>query len=506
MNTRQFAAMSAGIQLQDILPEAKPVGSPNVIVHSACGQWNECEPNDVFVAVNGSEADGHDYACQAVERGAMAAVGERLMPIQKPQFLVDDSRIAYGTICQALAGNPSQHLSTIGVAGTDGKTVTAHLLDSILRHAGRQPGLLTSIQNPFQVASASDTTDVTPPVAAERLSKMVLGQCTHAVVETSSTTLAQHAWTGISLDAAVLTNVRRGNLESHGSIANYRRANSRVLDYLKPSGFAVVNADDNVSRQLLDECSAPTLTFGIHHAAEVTAKLLDRHAAFQTFLLTAGNESIAVRTRIIGKQHVYNCLAAAATAVTFGIDLELIAQGLEAACIPGRLERIDCGQSFGVWIDSASTPNQLTSAIGAIGRVCEGRLWCIASTDAVQSVAQRRRIGEILERQTEKSVICQSTTPANLDYEAAHQVLDGFDNPATTRIVPNRFQAIEWVLTQAREKDAVLIAGCGEKRNRVGSDSELTMSDREFCQAWLSDQADSEPESDGNIYNIQDFR
>jgi UDP-N-acetylmuramoyl-L-alanyl-D-glutamate--2,6-diaminopimelate ligase len=506
MSTRQSATMSAGIRLRDVLPQAKTVGSSNVVFHSACGQWNECQPEDVFVAVNGSDCDGHDFAIDAVERGASAVVGERLMPIQKPQFLVDDSRAAYGTICHALAGNPSQRLATIGVSGTDGKTVTAHLIHSILQSAGNSAGLSSSIETRFGRKAETAQATVTSPIVAEQLCKMALGDCSYAVVEADPIALARHAISGVALDAAVLTNIRRGNLDQHGSNENYRRNTARLLDYVKSTGFAIVNADDKESFRILDVCPTPTLTFGIHEHAEVTAKLLDRNYNWQTFILSAGTESIPVRTQIIGKQHIYNCLAAAATALTFGFDLETIARGLEAARIPGRLERVDCGQPFGVWIDSALSPSQLSVAISAIGQVCEGKVWCVCSTDSCQSSEQRRRIGEILERKTEKSVITQSRICDVVDYEPAHQILDGFEKPARTRFMPNRVKAIDWVLSQAGRKDSVLIAGCGERSVGVAAEN-WTVTDRDFCQAWLYDHRSVEtPPNRHQIYKIDDYR
>ena len=137
--------MSSGIPLLDVLPDAKPINADDFIVRSACGQWSECQIDDVFVAVVGSESDGHDFAADAVARGASAVIGERLMAVSGPQFLVDDSRLAFGQLCHALAGRPSKRMCTIGIAGCNGKTVTSHLVQSILKEAGMQAGLALSL-------------------------------------------------------------------------------------------------------------------------------------------------------------------------------------------------------------------------------------------------------------------------------------------------------------------------------------------------------------------------
>ena len=305
MSIRQLPTNTLGINLREILPDAQVVGERDVVFRSCCGQWDECQPDDLFVAVMGSETDGHDYAAQAIERGATAVVGERLLSVKRPQFIVEDSRNAYGLICSALAGNPSQRMATIGVTGTDGKTVTSHLIRSILESAGLRVGISSSIETRFgrQAEPASPANNA--PAIAEQLSKMVLGDCTHSILETTSIALAQRATAGTSFDIAVLTNIRKRHDQFHGSVENYRRAKKRLMKHLKPSGFAVLNADDSMSREFLNEMDVPIMTIGIHQKAEITAKLLDRNVGCQTFMLCAapsrfrfGRESLVSSTFI----------------------------------------------------------------------------------------------------------------------------------------------------------------------------------------------------------------
>ena len=496
-----------GIRLNNILPYARNVGSSDLIVRSCCGQWDECEPSDLYVAVLGNEFDGHDYAPEAIRRGASAVVGERLLAVECPQFIVEDSRQAYGLICHALAGSPSDMMTTVGVSGTDGKTVTSHLIHSILQQAGHQVGLATSIESRLGCLTLPPSPNVNPPVMADQLMQMAMNDCTHAIVESSSISLAQRACSGLTLDAAVLTNIRRSSLGMHGSEENYMRAKTRLLDCLKPTGFAVVNADDPATHQLLDRIETPVLSIGIHQTAELTAKMLDRNLNGQTFVIRAGSESIAVRTKIIGKQHIYNCLSAAAVTMTLGIDLSTIAQGLESVVIPGRLERVDCGQSFGVWVDSAKSPTQVATAIAAVGAGTKGRVWCICSTDHSQTTDDRRKLGNILEKTTDKAVITSAEVCQQIDYEPTHQVLDGFDRPEMAKIIPNRLRAIEYALSNAQPDDAVIVAGCGEKPIAVVGDRNWNVSDRDVCQAWLYDNASIDcHQTDPDIHRFDDFQ
>ena len=511
MSTKHVAASISGISLRAILPDAKTVGDFDLRVQSCCGLWRECLPNDVYVAIVGEDDDGHDFVQEAIERGAVAIVSERLLAVDRPQFLVDDSRQAFGKICQALAGNPADRVTTIGVSGSDGKTVTTRLIESILNSAGKNPrstnSLSANLESDF---SNTPSEKLNSPRLANWLAESVMQHCSHAVMEIHSRSLAQHCLTGVALDVAVLTNLRNDHLDFHGTGENYRRVQARLLDYIKPEGIAIFNADDPNTRKLLDGLDLPALTIGIHQSAEVTAKLLERTASEQIFVLTAGNDSAVVRTQMIGKHHVYNCLAAAAVGLVLGIDLQTIVRGLEdVGQVSGRLERVVCGQAFDLWIDSAARPNQLASAIHAVRQVSEGRVWVVASSNPGQGQAERKRIGEILEKAADYSVLTQAESIPNATSEPAHQILDGFEDQKRVRVVPNRFRAIEWVLEQAAEGDAVLITGLGDRPLAVVGQGHWAVTDRDVCQAWLYDRHSFAPplvDPRQQTFRIDDYR
>lgn len=509
MSSQHLASVSGGIPLNEILPNSQFIGSDSVSVRSCCSKWEECERNDIYVAIVGNEQDGHDFAQDAIKLGASAIVTERLLAIDQPQCIVKDSRQAFGQICHALAGTPSRAISTIGVSGTDGKTVTSHLLRSIYRAAGAKVGLLSSIEvNTGRAQSQPTSGPFNAPLLADRLGQMVLSDCKYAVVEMPSVALAQRSMSGVTLDAAVLTNIRQDHRDFHGNNQNYIRAHERLLEYLKPTGFAVLNADDPTTHFLLDQIDAPTLTIGMRQACEIKGRVIERTMTDQTFLIMAGNESVVVRSNTIGDQHIYNCLSAAAVALTTEIPLQVIAQGLESAgTIPGRLERIECGQDFGTWIDSAHSPSQLANAIKAVKNVTKGKVWCVCSVNDEQTATHRRRMGEIIERSADQSVVTRTAIEKHVDYEPFHQVLDGFDKPESAEIIPNRFSAIEWGLSRAKPGDSVLITGCGERPVATVGEKQWPVSDRDVCQAWLYDRGKKETESSpARIFNIEDFR
>ncbi|MEL7500522.1 MAG: UDP-N-acetylmuramyl-tripeptide synthetase [Planctomycetota bacterium] len=518
MSTQLFSTQrgdreSNRIRLRDILPQAQVVGADEIFFHSCCGVWRDCQSDDLFVAIVDADEDGHEFTQEAIARGASAVVTERLLTTRRPQCIVPDTREAYGLICQALAGHPSQRLATIAVSGTDGKTVTSHLIRQVLQMANVDAGLASSIEVNFGAGKKSvPPKQLNSPQLAQQLTQMALANCHTAVFEVSSIALAKRSLAGVDLDIAVLTNIRQGTPGFHGSPKNYRRAILRLLDHLKPGGVVAVNADDPTCHFLLKAIDQPTLTFGMKQEANVTGVLIERTPSEQTFLIKAGSDSVPVKTAIVGDQHILNCLAAAAVGLAQGIDLVTIASGLgQVDAIPGRLERVECGQDFGVWIDSAKSPSQLATAVRTIKQITQGKLWCVASISDDQTVEMRNRMGEVLERAADRCVLTKNALEQVIDYEPMHQVLDGFESPGGAELIPNRFRAIEWVLQRAKPGDAVLITGCGEQPFALVGDENWTIGDRDVCEAWLYDNASLSPIDvnlgDGpDTFHIDDYR
>jgi UDP-N-acetylmuramoyl-L-alanyl-D-glutamate--2,6-diaminopimelate ligase len=406
-----------------------------------------------------------------------------------PLCLVSDSREAYGQICQELAGQPARRLRTVGVTGTLGKTTTSLLIASVLRAASQTTGVTTGIEydDGVEQTPANHTTP-TPPELAEWLSRMSGHGCVNAVLEVSSRALAEKRTAGVEFDVAVVTNVRRDHLDYHGSLHNYRRVKSQLLQQLKPGGLAVVNADDPASRRWLGKLDCPTLTFGIHTPAEVTATVIERQACEQVFLLTAGSETAAVATRMFGDHHIYNCLAAAALGLAWGLELTTIARGLETLTqVPGRLEPVVCGQPFGVYVDAGCSPDALAVSLKALRQVTDGRVICVYGADGRRDPAERPLLGRVVERNAHLGIIANHNPGREQPLQLAHDILDGYERPARAHLLPDRAEAIRWALGEARAGDAVLISGKGDQCYQRIGDDEHYFDDREVARDWLQE-------------------
>lgn len=484
---QQILHRSVGISLRDVLPKARFVRGGDVRITSCCGDWRSCRPGDLYVAVTGADQDGHDFVHEAIERGAAAVLAEQLLPIDVPTCIVPDTREAFGRVCQALAGRPTEQMRVIGITGTNGKTTTAMLIASVLEAARKRVGITSTLGycDWLETAAAQQTTPE-PPELANWLARMLANGCSYAVVEASSRALAQRQLAGMQFDAAVLTNVRRDHLDFHGSVLNYRQAKGRLLEQIKPHGFAVLNTDDPASQHFLSHLDAPVLTIGMRTPAELMATVIERHKSEQTFLLTAGNESVPARTRMIGDHHIYNCLAAAAVGLVMGIDLPTVVRGLESLeCVAGRMERIECGQPFGVFVDAARTPDRLAVALNSLRQVTPGRVICVFGSEADGDKDARPLLGRVAERGADLGIITSDNPRHEEPLQIAHDIIDGYERPARSHVLPNRGEAIHFALSQAKPGDTVLIAGKGHEDFHVVGQLRHHFDDRQIVRDWL---------------------
>lgn len=479
---------ATGVRLRQLLPEANFVGTDDIVVRACTADSRTCRPGDLFAALMGSHVDGHDYVSQAVQRGAAAIVAERFVPSAGvPVCIVPDSRAAFGRICQALAGNPSQRVKVIGVTGTNGKTSTCWLIASVLEAAGFRVGLTGTIVNSDSVAvEPSDMTTPPAPMLADWLARTAAQECSHAVVEVSSHALAQSRTAGIEFDAACVTNVRRDHLDFHNTLQNYRDAKARLLKQLGPEGCAVLNADDRISSSFTSLAPAAALTIGIDSQAELTADIVDRNFGDQTFLLHAGHDTVPVRTRVIGDAHVYNCLMAAAVGLLYGVKLTGIVRGLERLeKIPGRMERLDCGQPFGVFVDYAHTPDALEIALRSLRTLTTGRLICVFGAGGERDRKKRPLMAKAVESVADVCVVTDDNPRREEPAKIRRGIVRGFQSLQNVKEVPDRAKAIEWALQRATSGDCVLIAGKGhEDYQQIGA-AKRWFDDREIARHWL---------------------
>lgn len=491
---RDSATPACGVSLRRLFPEAVIFGADDIFVHSCSADSRRIKPGDIFAAIVGPACDGHDFVYEASFRGAGAVLTERYVATDgKPVCVVSDTRAAYGRLAHELAGNPSQRVKVIGVTGTAGKTTTAALIDSVLTAACHRVASTSGLAS-FDGAQLEPPSGDTPHAGelAEWLVRTETNGCSHAVLEVSSQALSQLRLSGLALDMACVTNVRRNHLEYHTTIRNYRETKARLFDHLRPGGAAVLNLDDAACVEYLQRLDGPALTVGMIASADLTAVVVERFAAEQTFLLSAGSDATPVRTRTIGDQHVYNCLTAAAVGLLYGASLSEIARGLEhIESVPGRMERLECGQPFGVFIDAAQTPDALGVVLEALREVTQRRLICVFGADGDREAELRPLVGQAVEAFADIAVVTDNNPRDEEPRRIALDILRGFDSLENVVVMHDRAKAICWALSLARPGDCVLIAGKGQNDQQHIGRQQYWFDDREIACHWLYEQNQS---------------
>ncbi len=428
----------------------------------------------------------------AIRRGCKVVVADRpLEGLAVPLLVVPNPTQSYGICCHALWNNPGKSLQLIGISGTYGKTATSYLIAGMLSESGSPVGLIGTL-GIYDGEKMFPSTQTTPPPdeIAYWLMRMVSNGCSHAIIEVSSQAIAEEHLAGIKFDAFCLTNIRKDHIDYHHSVESYRRTKLDVFQYVKKKGFAVCNADDRITAAVLPLIDRPVLTTGVKNASEISGMSVEKNIGEQTFLVSAGHETVPLRTRIIGDQQMYNCLTAAALGVGLGIDLRTAVRGIERVdSVPGRMERIDCGQPFGVFVDSAPTPEALAGSLRSLRSLIRGRIFCVLGVGGEHDARLRPMMGRTLEALAEIGVLTADELQApgaSASVEAVEAVLSGAKDSGGIRVIEDRAEAIAWSLSNAESEDCVLVVGrgCSDFQRFLGA-SEYTLCDRDFVRKWL---------------------
>lgn len=386
---------AGGVALSHILPRATFYAADDIVAEGCCDDAAACRPGDVFVARLTATGDGHDEVSQALARGVVGVVAERMVPtFGTPLCVVPDSGWALARMHHALAGDPSRGMRVIAVTGTSGKTTTAWLAAAVLSEAGLRVGVLSDLGCVDAELAEPEAADLGQPrVLAGWLRRLAAGGCTHAIVEVSSRMLAEHALAGVACDTVVVTSLASAHLDAHGTSAAYRAVKSRILDCLGPQGCLVANGDDVrvarlVARRAAAAPAAAVITAALKADAHVTAAPVERSLSGQTFLARSGGHSMPLAVSTPVSAFARDCLLAAAVGRRFGVPLERSARGIEAAgSVPGRVERIDRGQDHAVFVDHPTSGHALAAALRGLRRLTPGRLVVLAEERLVDRLA-----------------------------------------------------------------------------------------------------------------------
>lgn len=464
------------------------------------------ETDGLFIAVPGVHTDGRRFLGDAARRGAVAALGE---PLQQtlaspplPYIEVADVRSALADLACAFYNYPAQHLCTIGVTGTDGKTTTSNLINTLLETAGKRSGLMTTANFKISGQEWDNATRQSTLEALEiqqMLRRMLDSSVTHAVIEATSHGLELQRVRGCAFDIGVVTNITHEHLDFHKTLAAYRRAKARLfemLDSTRDKGLgcksvAILNRDDSSYEILKPYCHVPILDYGIDTPAAVRAVDLQLAAASSRFRVLFPDTEVQIETQLVGRFNVSNCLAAIATAYALGVPVAHIAQGLATVKgVTGRMERIDEGQPFTVIVDYAHTPDSLQKVLAILRPLTEGRLMVVFGSAGERDLQKRPVMGKIAAQLCDFFVITDED-PRDEDREAIlHAIAAGAEAVGKRQgtdflCIAERSEAIAAAFTYARPGDTVLLAGKGHEQSIIIGREKVPWDDRRVAREQL---------------------
>jgi UDP-N-acetylmuramoyl-L-alanyl-D-glutamate--2,6-diaminopimelate ligase len=454
-------------------------GDPRLPIAHLAHDSRECRPGSLFVALPGRNHDGAAFVPDALSRGAVAVASEGAPASDAVGWImVPGARRALADLAAALYGYPSEDLRLIGLTGTDGKTTTTRLIASLLEAAGRSCGWSTTTDRRIGGALLPNTEERTTP-EADRV-QAVLAAAREAgdryvVFEASSHALAQERLRRCSFDVGVFTNLSPEHLDFHGSMAEYLAAKARLFAMLgeptrKTSArYAVLNADDPASAALQERCPVRAIRYGIEAPADVRATEIEQTPAGLRLDVQTAAGAWALQTRFLGRHNASNWLAAVAVALEEGVSPSTIqAAGATLSPPPGRLEPVDVGQPFGVYVDFAHTPQALRAALAAARDVCRGRVLLAFGHAGGRTAANRPQLGAIAAGQTDYFIITTDDAypedPAAIAAAIAAGARDAGAIPERDYTVClDRREAIRRLIAQAADGDIVLVTGMGHE-------------------------------------------
>lgn len=470
-------------------------GSADVECRQIRYDSRQVEPGDLFVCISGFKRDGHDFIRAAWAAGAAAILVERddlpETPLQGGTVVkVTNARQSLAAAAGRLYGHPSRTLTMIGVTGTNGKTTTTYLIDSVLRRADHRAGLIGTIGyrcNGLEIEAARTTPESSDLQALLR--RMVHLGADSVVMEVSSHALALHRVDGCEFDVAVFTNLTQDHLDFHGTMEAYRNAKLSLFERLGVGSTkmaekaAVINLDDPAADLFLRATRVRRLTYSVERPADLSVADLDIGPdGIRCRLRTPWGET-EIRSPLLGRYNLSNILAAAATGLHLGADLSTVADGIAALRhVPGRCERVEEGQAFSVMVDYAHTPDALRRVLRMARQCCPGRLIVLFGCGGERDRGKRPLMGEAALQLADFTII----TSDNPRGEDPHQIIEevetgakkvwGKDKGYVT--ILDRGMAIREALSLAGSGDMVVIAGKGHETYQILRDRTISFDDR----------------------------
>lgn len=457
--------------LNQLLQAIQPLsvhGNREVEITSIQIDSRKVENGGLFMAVRGTQTDGHTYIDAAIERGAVAVLCEEL-----PQQLtagvtfvqVSDSEEATGCLSTAFYGNPSKHLKLVGVTGTNGKTTIATLLYETFRKLGHKVGLLSTVCNYIDgVAIPTSHTTPDPITLNELLGRMVSEGCEYAFMEVSSHAVAQKRIAGLCFAGGIFTNLTRDHLDYHGSVENYLKAKKQFFDGLPADAFSLTNLDDRNGTVMTQNTRSKVCTYSLRSMADFKGRIIESH--FEGMLLDFNGHELAVQ--FIGRFNASNLLAVFGATVLLGKESEEALVAISTLRpVAGRFDAIRSPKGYTVIVDYAHTPDALTNVLGAIQGVLGkgGEIITVVGAGGNRDKGKRPLMAKEAAKNSHRVIITSDNPRFEEPQDIVNDMMAGLDedDKRKTLCIVDRREAIRTACMLAKEGDVILIAGKGHE-------------------------------------------
>lgn len=478
--------MILGKALKNI-PGIEQHGEANVEIRGIAYDSRSVRKGDLFVAIKGEKSDGARFIPQAVERGAVAVASETKIDPEPEvaSFVIPDARKFLAEISRVIYEDPSEELKLVAITGTNGKTTTSYLIDSICRHAGLHSCLVGTVG--MKIGPRSFHSEHTTPESSDLMKffQTALEEgCTHGALEVSSHSLSLKRVFGTRFRVGVFMNLTRDHLDFHKDMESYFRAKQLLFSSENGNRIetAVINTDDSYGKRLESQTTCAILSFGFNKDSQI--RVLEYHNRVDGTDLTLQTPAgkIGYRLHLIGRPNIYNVMAATGAALSLGIGPEKIRAGIEGLDgVPGRMERVDAGQDFTVVVDYAHSPDALENLLNTVSQLPHEKLITVFGCGGDRDKTKRPIMGEIAAEMSD-FVLATSDNPRSEDpLEILAAIETGMRKGAAPyRIIPDRREAIKTAVTTARKGDVVVIAGKGHEDYQILRDRTIPFDDRKL--------------------------
>ncbi len=468
------------------------IGDSDVTIKNIVTDSRKIHSGDLFVALPGVYTDGHAHIEQAIQNGAAGIVVQDAPPLMErtaiPVIITANPRQILAHISAQFHGNPAQHLRMIGVTGTNGKTTTTYMIQSIFNTMGISCGVIGTVGSRFDdkmIPTGATTPE--PPELHRLLAQMVSGGVKSVAMEVSSHALAWHRVEPIRFDAAIFTNLTLDHLDFHGSMDKYLQAKQRLFQMLTRSedgmstGIAVLNGDDPSSTAMAQgiHSQCKILRFGIEHSTDVYATNLSLTPDGNAFDLISPWGRFRAFVPIPGRYNIMNALSAFTTICGLGYPADQSAAALSSIrSVPGRMEKIDHGQPFMIVVDYAHTPDALEHLLMTLKPLTAGRLISIFGCGGDRDHVKRPIMGRIAANYSDLTIITSDNPRTEDPIHIIDDILGGLNAVSNYKVVPDRQIAIQKAITIANPGDTVVIAGKGHEDYQIIGREKFPFDDR----------------------------